>query len=371
MKNCILFFKRVSAVYLSAFIFVIGIVTVSNAQPSLGTTSFTTGSTVTMVASTPCTAGQSGTSAGYLFTVFSGANCALNNVVSAGSDGHINLITSPTITGIWQEGRIASSNGSEFQLDNFVFSVLTVPFIGKTIIVTGYRNGSVVPGATAVSGVISATGVLNTVTVNVTANMFFDNIDEFRLTPSGVDAQGTVNIQSITISSPNITLPLTFLRMNAFSYGKGIKVEFGTADESNIDSYEIQFSNDGNHYQPQKTIPANNGSINNYEAFIPGYAAKIWVRVVSMEITGGKEMSNIVIVQGETGTDKIISVFPNPAKDVLYVDGADNPAYNIISLQGAVLQKGTMLNKQVDIRSLSPGIYLLKAGNQSVRFYKN
>ncbi len=370
MKNNTHPCKTASVVYSVLFIFIIGIITGANAQPSLGTTSFTTGSTVTMVASTPCTGGQSGTSGGYLFTVFSAANCALNNALGSGSDGHINLITTPVVTGIWQEGRIASNNGSEFQLDNFVFSVLTVPFVGKTLTITGYRNGSAVAGATAVSPVISATGLTNSVTVDVSANIFFDNIDEFRLTPSGIDAQGTVNIQSITISAPNSTLPLTFLNMNAFSYGKGVKVEFGTADESNIESYEIQFSNDGMRYQTQKTIPALNRAVNKYEAFIPGYAAKIWVRVVSIELNGGKEMSNIVIVQGETGDGKSISVFPNPAKDILYVNGVNNSEYSIINLQGSILQKGKLMNEQVDIRFLTPGIYLLKAGNQSVRFYK-
>lgn len=371
MKNCTLLLKRVSAFYVFTFIFIAGVVSVTGAQPSLGTTSFTTGSTVTMAVSAPCTAGQSGTSAGYLFTVFSGTNCALNNATGSGSDGHINLISTPLTTGIWQEGRIASGNGSEFQLDDFVFSVLTAPFVGKTLTVTGYLNGSAVPGAVAVSPVISATGLTNTVTVNVTANIFFDNIDEFRLTPSGSDAQGTVSIQSITISAPNTTLPLTFISVNAFPFDKGIKVEFSSADETNIHSYEVQFSSDGMNYQLQQSIPANNGAVNKYQAFIPGYAGKIWVRIVSIEVSGGKEMSNIVIVQGEAVNDEVLSIFPNPAKDIVYVNGAQPPSYSIINLQGTVLQKGTMLNKQVDLRSLTPGIYLLKAGNQVIRFYKN
>lgn len=344
------------------------------AQPAMGTTSFATATTITLSASAPCTAGNSGISNGYRFTAYSGANCAINNTAaSANSDGHINLITTPTVTGIWQEGRIASSDGSQFQLDNFIFSALTTPFLGKTITVTGFRDNVAVPGATAVSASINATGLANTFTVNVASNTAFDNIDEIRLVPSGTDAQGTISIHSVTISPASI-LPLKFTSIRGTATTAGIKVNFDTEEEINVLNYQVQLSRNGTDFSSYKTLPARNRTFNQYETLLLGETGNAWIRIQSNDIDGRVQYSEVIYLRNGSGspatTDALVT-YPNPARHILFVDNRENQLFTISSLQGTVLQKGKIVNGQVNLAGLTRGVYILKINQHSVKIYKD
>jgi hypothetical protein len=341
------------------------------AQPALGTSSFPTASTILIAGTGTCTGGKHGESAGFRFSIYSAANCALNNATGTGSDGHINLFSTPATTGIWLEGRIASNNGSEFQLDNFVFSVLTAPFIGKTFTMTGYRDGIAVPGATAISPVIYGLGLLNPVIFNVSSNSKFDNIDEFRLTPSGSDAQGTVNIQSITISPAMSTLPVNFLDIKAVALNENIKVNFSTSEESEILNYDIQVSTNGTDFATQKIISANNTTLNFYEVFIPSQPRSIWIRVVANETNGTINYSRIVHVKPPSDLDQALTIYPNPVKQTLFVDARDNQVFSISNLQGIEILKGKITNGKITVGSLKRGVYILRINQQTVKLIKD
>jgi hypothetical protein len=338
------------------------------AQPVLGTTSFSTASNVSLVPSGSCAGGRSATSSGFTFFIFSLANCAINNAFNVDSDGHINLISTPLGTGIWQEGRVSSSDGSKFRLNNFVFSVLTAPFIGKTITVTGYRNGALVPGASFVTSPIASIGIINAVTVDVSGNIQFGNIDEFRLVPSGSNAQGTFSIQGITVSAAVSTLPVTFQEIIGYYSQNNVNIEFTTSEESNIREYEIQESADGLHFVTHHTVPAKNTGLNNYETIIAGRTGNIWIRVKSNEIDGTSKHSKVVFVTN--ASTKNISVYPNPAHATIFVNGAGHTAYMIRDLQGRILLKGKLNGNKISIQDLKPGIYSLSINDRSFKIIK-
>ncbi|RYF87695.1 MAG: T9SS type A sorting domain-containing protein [Chitinophagaceae bacterium] len=341
----------------------------SQSQPALGTTSFATSSTVLLAAVGECTGGKSGESAGYRFTLFSAANCAINNATGSGSDGHINLITTPLVTGLWQEGRIASVNGSEFQLDGFVFSVLTTPFVGLQLNVTGYRNNVAVPGATALTPVITAISLANAVTVNVTANPAFDNIDEFRLTPSAPTAQGTVNIQSISISAAQTVLPVSFTSLRATTTASGSTVYFTTESEINVADYEIQLSANGTDFTTIQRLVAENQARNQYQLLLPGDHRNKWLRLQSNDRDGSKQFSGIIYLRGEAA--QALITYPNPARDILYVEQREGQSFKISGIQGAKLLGGQIKNGQVNVQSLASGMYILTINDiESIKFYK-
>jgi hypothetical protein len=340
----------------------------SFAQPSMGVSSFATGGTITLSANAACTEGKSGSMAGFTFYVRSGANCAINNATGTGSDGHINLITSPLVTGIWQEGRVASSDGSRFKLQNFVFAVLTDPFVGKTLTVTGYRSGSPVPGALVVSPLISTKGIANTFMVDCSVNPHFSNIDEFRITPSGTDAQGTLSIHSIEVSTA-IALPLHFLDIRTSFSGESLSVFFSTAEESGVADYEVQVSGEDNQFVTRDRIKAKNEARQDYrtEIKLPAKGA-YQVRIKANEQDGTVKYSRIVLVQ--KGAVDRPTVYPNPAIDRLYVSGVEGAAYLVTNAPGVVLQKGQVVNGQVNIATLPRGLFVLQVAGHSFRILK-
>lgn len=370
-KRVVLFFSIVAAMIDS---------TSTYAQPAIGTTSFASATTISMLTSAPCTAGRSAVNSGYQFTLFSGSNCAMSNVAAGGtSDGHITMITTPTITGIWQEGRIASSDGSRFQLTNFVFSALTTPFLTKTLAITGYANGLPVSGATATSPFINATGVANTFTVDVSGNNNFGNIDEFRIVPSAPsDAQGTLAIMSITIAAP---LPVELISFEGKrTTAENIVLDWQTISETNNKGFEIQQSADARNFTTVAYIDGkgNSSSLNSYQVALSNSDA-VHYRLKQVDFDGQISYSRIIYLPGVSSE---IKISPNPVKDKIVLTGDSKNTYHIYlsdilgnsvaNYSGNLTQVENALN--VSITKLNAGIYLLKAENngewQVLRFIK-
>lgn len=70
---------------------------------------------------------------------------------------------------------------------------------------------------------------------------------------------------------------------------------------------------------------------------------------------------------------KKISVFPNPAGEILSIEGyVGNPHYAISNLEGKVLKEGTLeKNQLIDIKNFEPGSYIIMVDfNQTVHFIK-
>src|SRR5882757_651005 len=84
-------------------------------QPASGTTTFT-GNVGAIASST--TGIASGTLQGYTFTLTSKKTSAISNTGNA-----VELTSSPTGTGKWYQGTVASSDNSSFRLLSFTFEV--------------------------------------------------------------------------------------------------------------------------------------------------------------------------------------------------------------------------------------------------------
>jgi len=63
-------------------------------------------------------------------------------------------------------------------------------------------------------------------------------------------------------------------------------------------------------------------------------------------------------------SDKL-AIFPNPVKDILYIDAKDNKDYyyQIYNMAGQLVKKGKFTDKQTDISGLSIGNYLVRINN--------
>lgn len=71
--------------------------------------------------------------------------------------------------------------------------------------------------------------------------------------------------------------------------------------------------------------------------------------IVTININTGISNSDIVKIY----------IYPNPAKDILYVNGVNKGYFRIISNSGLVVNFGELNNSQININKLSPGLYYL------------
>lgn len=62
---------------------------------------------------------------------------------------------------------------------------------------------------------------------------------------------------------------------------------------------------------------------------------------------------------------KKLTVFPNPVKDILYIDAKDNREYyyQMYNMSGQLVKEGKFDNKQTNISSLTTGVYLIRINN--------
>jgi len=66
-----------------------------------------------------------------------------------------------------------------------------------------------------------------------------------------------------------------------------------------------------------------------------------------------------------------ISVYPNPANDILFLNGSTNFTYQIFDISGKLIQASSIQNSSIDISTIAPGIYSIKIidtnGNMSTQ----
>ena len=63
-----------------------------------------------------------------------------------------------------------------------------------------------------------------------------------------------------------------------------------------------------------------------------------------------------------------IRIYPNPVQNILYIESATVPEYQIFDVDGRCLLKGE--NSSIDVSILKTGTYLLLINNQTFKFIK-
>ena len=94
----------------------------------------------------------------------------------------------------------------------------------------------------------------------------------------------------------------------------------------------------------------------------------------------GLDQITIRPIKEETGVESLLTpntqlnVYPNPCRDVLHIEGIEKEKeINIYNMQGQLVihnAQCTMHNYNLQIESLSPGIYIIKCGDKTTKFIR-
>jgi ELWxxDGT repeat protein len=190
---------------------------------------------------------------------------------------------------------------------------------------------------------------------------------------------GTCGTISQDIEPCKITtgvLPVTWLGVQAqWQNIATAKISWQVADQINVKNYTTQHTTDGIVYTDVCTVAASNST--NYNCTVPANSTiKNYYRVLQLDIDGKKTYSKVVVLQ--SGTASPLVIYPNPAKDKLYINGLTN--YNelkIADVNGRIIQRRNNLAgfRFINISQLNTGVYLLTAtgdkGTQTIKFIKH
>ncbi len=188
---------------------------------------------------------------------------------------------------------------------------------------------------------------------------------------------GSYDIFLVKVSE-TVPLPLTLVSFTATSTADIVQLQWKTVFEQNTARFEVERSRDGRHYETIATVAAagNSSSEQSYQCqdgqpLTPaGY-----YRLKMVDADHSVRYSLVVLVRPDS--KKKLAVFPNPAGSVINVSLNSTQATEIRlqDMAGTIVRKIPVeqqgyVTTAIDLSGLPTGVYLLKAGSETVRFLK-
>lgn len=198
-------------------------------------------------------------------------------------------------------------------------------------------------------------------------------ITDYNFTTNNNAASMAANRFTIVFRTSN-ALPVSILNVNAASKNAGIELSWNTANEINMDSYEVEESSNAINFIKATTVIAKNNATNNYSWF----DAQInngdnYYRIKFVEKNGTVKYSNVVKVK-IGGKDAVFAVYPNPVKEGLLSLQMSNVTAGNYTLQlynktgqevynTMLKHNGGSASQSINIGKLATGTYHLKISN--------
>ncbi len=164
--------------------------------------------------------------------------------------------------------------------------------------------------------------------------------------------------------SPGCVLATSLTDFSVTANKCSANINWRTEDESDLKNYEIQTSNDGVIFKTVETILPKNSRNYSFEYKAP--SGKSFYRLKLNEKDNTFSYSKIIPVT--ISCDNIsVSVYPNPASDVLHVNINSNALNRVVITNAAgknistgILQNG---DNSINIKNLPKGMYIVKILN--------
>lgn len=159
----------------------------------------------------------------------------------------------------------------------------------------------------------------------------------------------------------NGTVPVTLLSFQAMANGENsVSVNWAVENEQSMSAYEVEYSTDGMLYSRAGIIPPNGGPYQfPHRNLLPGM---YYYRLKMLSQDGSTRYSEIrtVSIAGRVGLP--VSIYPNPASDILCVSGDAIRQITITDMSGRILlkQKALPVNRHtLTVSHLPSGACLL------------
>jgi hypothetical protein len=192
-------------------------------------------------------------------------------------------------------------------------------------------------------------------------------------TTGSITSSSTGTFGAFTFGSLNFSLPLDFLGISAKRIGSYSLVQWKTAEEYNVDHFEVERKDSRNTtFFKIAEVAANNNVANSYEAedHLP-LDGTAFYRIRSVDRDGKYAYSKIVAVNDRS--DGSMAVINNPARNTIFisVNGVPkgNYVWQLIDASGRIVEARQLLldgQSVIDIpvpAKATRGLYLVKVHN--------
>lgn len=216
------------------------------------------------------------------------------------------------------------------------------------------------PGSTSL-GTVTATGL-------TVSNTYILMVDGF----AGDQCDFTVsNWTAIGILAPTL-LSIKMVAFYGISGTEGNQLYWETFSEKNNDYFIVERSFDGFEFEEIGKVKGNGNSNQIIHYSFSDKTNKtgiIYYRITDVDFDGIRENSNIISLEKQTDKKGIISIYPNPTKDILYVDVNTDNYQNyeeivIVNEVGYIIQTEKVYSPElttipIQIERLENGFYFI------------
>ncbi len=169
-------------------------------------------------------------------------------------------------------------------------------------------------------------------------------------------AAGKIDYVQITVYYDFVTLPVNLINFSATKNNRSVTLEWTTANEINMTSYEVQRSEDGINFKTITSVPSYNNLAStdySYEDVNPS-GGVLYYRLIMLGFSGYSKYSKVIMVN--PGSENKISLYPNPVStnQALHLSGRNGSVLNILFFDeaGRLLSSQTFNSDNITLSSL-------------------
>ena len=210
---------------------------------------------------------------------------------------------------------------------------------------------------------------------------YLSDVKRFRIRAeySGLSNE-TNRLDNVFIDCDPLLLPLIMESFSARDAGfNKAELTWSTIIENDTYGFQVEKSENGIVFDSIGFVLGNGSSTSNqeYQFIDHEFFSTAYYRLRQIDVTGTGFYSDIIALNTTQTIQEKISIYPNPAKQVLSINAYhENPIqkYRIIDISGKVRQAGTFndvngyVYQALDLTSLENGLYLLELSNSETTF---
>lgn len=173
------------------------------------------------------------------------------------------------------------------------------------------------------------------------------------------------NLATVTIIIDPTVLPVELVGFEAKLVGQQVNLNWNTASEKNNDYFQVERSLDGLKFEKIGQVSGNGNSSTpiSYQ-FIDAQplSGVSFYRLLQVDYDGQSEFSNIISVENSIVLNNKLTLFPNPASDIISIQSDKLvQSYVILNLAGSVIKttETTSNSFSIALDELQSGMYLL------------